>query len=263
MRLSDILSKSLSDNYCQVENFFDYKRLTSGVQRRIDIGTIALNFCCKKCQDTRTFVSMSKIYCIGINDNMISIDCSIECPICNTKIPMWFLVESKDKMYIGHPEVRIVKLDAKLPNEVSYVNSIYGEYTQLLEKAECAYKSGLGAGSIVYLRKIFENITVKAANSVNIATKGSNGKPIPFRNLLEAVDKECGIVPKEFSENGYKLFGELSDVVHGEYDEELGVEKYPLLKRLVIGILDNIKNRQELEETQRELGWKNKEEVCV
>ena len=262
MRLSDVLSKPATDDYLQVENFLDNKKITSGLQKKIDIGRVALNFYCKKCKDVRTFCSMSKLFCIGINDNLISIDCSLECPICHTKVPIWFLVESKDKMYIGFPEVRIIKTDTKLPNEVSYFNSMYGEYTSLLEKAEYAYKSGLGAGSIVYLRKVFENVTVKAAIDIGITTKGSNGKPIPFRNLLESVDKKCNIVPKEFSENGYKLFGELSDVVHGEYDEQLGVEKYPLLKRLVVGILDNIKNRQELEKTQKELGWE-KEEVCV
>lgn len=262
MRLSDVLSKPATSDYLKVENFLENKKLTSGVQRKIDIGTIALNFYCKNCDDIRTFCSISKLFCIGINDTLISIDCSLECPICHTKIPTWFLVESKDKMYVGFPEVRIIKTDAKLPEEVSYFNSMYGEYTFLLEKAEYAHKAGLGAGSIVYLRKVFENVTVKAATNVGIATKGSNGKPIPFRNLLESVDKVCNIVPKEFSENGYKLFGELSDVVHGEYDENLGVEKYPLLKRLVIGILDNIKNKQELKETQKELGWE-KEEVCI
>ena len=39
----------------------------------------------------------------------------------------------------------------------------YGEFTPLLDKAMQAYTDGLGAGAVVYLRKIFEKITVKAA----------------------------------------------------------------------------------------------------
>lgn len=45
-----------------------------------------------------------------------------------------------------------------------------------------------------------------------------------FKELLTEVDEKCAIIPVEFSNNGYKLFGKLSDVVHGEYDEEIALE---------------------------------------
>ena len=47
----------------------------------------------------------------------------------------------------------------------------------------------------------------------------------------------------EFSQNGYRLFRELSDIVHGDSVENyaLGLVKYKALKCLVVGILDNVK----------------------
>ncbi len=63
-----------------------------------------------------------------------------------------------------------------------------------------------------------------------------------------------------YSDDGYRMFGELSDVVHGEFDEEEGLKKYQTLKRLVVGVLDNIKNCADFAEARVKLGW-NEEEV--
>ena len=109
--------------------------------------------------------------------------------------------------------------------------------------------------SIVYLRKIFEKITVQTANAVSIQVLKPNGRQRPFKELLEEVDKQCHIVPPEFSANGYRLFGELSDVVHGDFDEQLGLTKFEPLYRLVIGILENVRNREELSAAKKALGW--------
>lgn len=115
----------------------------------------------------------------------------------------------------------------------------YGEFTPLLDKAMQAYTDGLGAGAVVYLRKIFEKITVKAAKAVDIEyAQYDGGNPKNFSDLLKKVDEKCSIIPKEFSANGYKLFRELSGVVHGEYDEEAGLKNFEALHRLVIGILE-------------------------
>ena len=82
----------------------------------------------------------------------------------------------------------------------------YGEFTPLLDKAMQAYTDGLGAGAVVYLRKIFEKITVKTAKAVDIKyDQYEGGNPKNFSDLLKRVDEKCSIIPKEFSENGYKL----------------------------------------------------------
>lgn len=89
------------------------------------------------------------------------------------------------------------------------------EYVQidafLQNKAMQAYTDGLGAGAVVYLRKIFEKITVKTAKAVDIEyAQYEGGNPKNFSELLKNVDEKCSIIPKEFSANGYNLFRELS-----------------------------------------------------
>lgn len=71
---------------------------------------------------------------------------------------------------------------------------------------------------------------------------------------MTEVDEKCAIIPVEFSNNGYKLFGKLSDVVHGKYDEEIALEKFSAFYRLVTGIIENIKSKDEFQSAQQALG---------
>lgn len=68
-------------------------------------------------------------------------------------------------------------------------------------------------------------------------------------------DNGIDFIPQEFSNDGYKLFGELSNLVHGEFDEQEALTKYPALSRLVIGVLDKQKNREEMDIAKTALGW--------
>ena len=189
-----------------------------------------------------------------MNKNIVSIDCVLTCR-CGTSVPAWFLVESNNDITGLAPEVRIMKKNARLSEHVT-ISPRYGEYAVFLDKAELAYNEGLGAGAIVYLRKVFEKITVQSAEAMNIEfQKHPEGNPRNFKDLLIKVDEQCSIIPTEFSANGYKLFQELSNVVHGEYDEDLGLAKFDSLYRLVIGILDNVNNHKEIIEATTALGW--------
>ena len=259
MRLSDILSKPFSSAFEQVENFAGNRHLPVGRSKKINAGRVALNFYCKTCEDVRTFCSGDELFCIPIHDKLFSIDCGLRCTVCDVSVPTWFLLEIKDDVYAPAPAVRIVKRNSKFPEQVLPYQNTYGNYSALLEKAERAYREELGAGAVVYLRKILELVTFQAADAAGIETKKDNGNPKPFRQILEKVEETNHIIPSEFSANGYRLFGELSDVVHGEYDEELGLKKYDALKRLVIGVLDNVKNNSELMAAIGELGWNAEE----
>ncbi len=252
MRLSDVLSKPLTSRFEQVEGFLISKKLSCGQQKKIDVGKVALTYFCKKCDADRTFCSGNDLFCIGINDRLVSIDCALRCPRCGELVPIWFLVESKNDTCSLALDVRILKRTEKLTEQVLLSQGQYGDFSELLEKAERAYRDELGAGSIVYLRKILERITEQTADAAGIDSKT---KRKPFRTLLKEVDEQCSIIPKEFSENGYKLFSELSGVVHGDYDEQLGLKKYDALHRLVVGVLDNVKNNREMMEAIGTLGW--------
>ncbi len=172
---------------------------------------------------------------------------------------MWYLVDCDGDICDRAPEVRILKRSEKLSNTALLDDGIYGDLTGLLEKAQRAYRDGLGAGAMVYLRKIFEMITSQTAVASGISCSYASGKRKTFKTLLTEVDAKCLIIPREFSANGYKLFGELSDIVHGEYDEELALAKYDSLHRLIVGILDNVKNNRELTVAIGTLGWNNGE----
>ncbi len=246
--------------YSEYENQDDEDMigLQNGDFVEIDAGRIALNFYCKKCEDSRTFMSPDRLHALIINENLISIDAFLQCPVCKTEIQVWFLLEVKD-MFTEEPKVKILKRTEKLSKNVSELReNSFGIYTDLLEKAMRASREGFGAGAIIYLRKVFEQVTSEAAKASNISTTyiNSNGKEKRknFKDLLTEVDTKCAIVPIEFSNNRYKLFGKLSDVVHGEYDEEIALEKFSAFYRLVTGIIENIKSKEEFQSAQQALG---------
>lgn len=260
MRLSDVLSKPITEIFVQVEGFLNNRRLGFGKQAKISIGKIALNYFCKKCNDDRTFCSNEELFCLGVNDNIVSIDCAFQCPICESSVQSWFLIESENDIFSQSPRVRILKRSEKLSKLVLFNSEQYNDFSGLLEKAQRAYHDELGAGSIIYLRQILERITVQVAAAANINTHNIKGRRKSFKDLLKEVDEQRSIIPREFSTNGYRLFSELSQVIHGNYEEDLGLKKYEALRRLVVGIIENINTNQELMIAIGKLGWDDQQE---
>ena len=199
--------------------------------------------------------SQGNLSCIFIDKHLISIDCVLTCG-CGANVPMWFLVESENDITSQAPKIRILRKTERLSDTVKINSLRYGDFSTLLDKAEQAYRNGLGAGAIVYLRKVFEKITIQTANTMGLEYKQyEGGNPKNFSELLKKVDEQCSIIPREFSSDGYRLFKELSNVVHGEYDEKLGLAKFEPLHRLVIGILENVRNAKDFEDAKKILGW--------
>lgn len=261
MRLSEVLSRPISTDFTQVEGFLRNQRLGTGKNRKILIGKVALNYYCKRCLDDRTFFSDDKLYCIGVNNHLVSIDVVMHCPICEATVQAWFLVESEDDIFMQAPYVRIIKRSEKLSDMVSIARDKYNDFSELLEKAQRAYRDGLGAGSVVYLRKILERATEQAAIAAEIDTKTANGRRKTYKALLEEVDGQCFIIPREFSANGYRLFSELSTIIHGGCEELQGLQEFEALYRLVVGVLDNIINNQQLISAIGALGWEENRSV--
>lgn len=256
MRLSEILSKKPSKQYVQIDGFLQNKKGSIGQSVKISIGQIALNYYCQDCEDLRTFFSKGNLEAIFVNRNLISIDSVLTCAGCGKGIPVWFLVESNNDITGQAPEVRILKKTEKNIQIEETNNYHYNKYIELLNKAEQAFNENLGSGSIVYLRKVFEKITVDSANAINIEyDKYENGNPKNFSQLLKMVDEKSSIIPREFSSNGYKLFRELSNIVHGDCDEAEGINKFEPLYRLVVGIVENVKNHKEIMDSIEKLQW--------
>lgn len=255
MRLSDVLSKPIQNEYLQVDGFLQGKKGNIGQQVDLSVGNIALNYFCSKCDDLRTFYSKGKLMSIFVDENTISVDSVLECGACRSRTQVWFLVHSENDITSITPKVKIINLGRHLSDNVAIHSSKYGEYSVLLDKAELAYNNNLGAGAIIYLRKIYEKITIYTAQKMNIPyDQYEGGNPKNFRALLEKVDEQCNIIPIEFKQNRYDLFRKLSGLIHGTCDEKLGLQYYEALNRLIIGILDGISNREELKSALTQLG---------
>lgn len=256
MRLGEVLSKKTSEKFVQVDHFLLDKKGSCNQKVNIDIGNIRINYYCQRCDDTRTFISKGKLGCVFINKQCISIDSVLSCD-CGSNVQIWFLVESDNDITSQAPNVRILKKSEKTTQGVKptyYVD--FGDYSDYVYKAKKAYEEGLGAGSIVYLRKVFEKVIVGSANVAQIDFDAyENGNPKNFKNLLEDVDEKFSIIPSEFSANSYRLYRELSEVIHGDYNENMGLEKFNSFLKLVEGILININNKNELKEALESLGW--------
>ena len=267
MRLSSRLSDR-DENHGEVEWFIDPDRYTSVKEEATDeivyvssgdfieiqIGTINLPFYSTICQDTNSFISPKKLHCLIINEKMISIDCQLKCTDYDTENPKcrecdpyvqaWFLIEADD-IFANTPNINLVKQNFKLPENIKLPIEIEDKYSEWLAKAEIAHKERLGAGAIIYLRSAFEKITQEVSLNAGVTIKNKKDKFLNFREVLQRVDSECSIIPPIYAENGYDLFSKLSEIAHGDSDETTALEEYEPLRRLVIGIIENVKRKNE------------------
>lgn len=267
MRLSSRLSDK-SKNHGEIESFIDWDRYTiipeeetedirlisAGDFLEIQIGTITLPFYSKICRDSISFVSPKRLHCLIINNNMISIDCQLQCmdyaednPLCqncNHCVQAWFLVGADD-IFASSPNVHVIKQNFKLPEHIKLPIETEDKFSEWLGKAEIAYKERLGAGAVIYLRSILEQITIEVGNDAGVDIYQPSGRTKPFNQVLQAVDAQCSIIPTIYSDNGYKLFQKLSEIAHGNSDEDTALREYEPLRRLVVGVIENVRKNEE------------------
>lgn len=266
MRLSSRLSDK-SKNHGEIESFIDWEKYTTSPDEEtedvhviapgdfieIQIGKITMPFYSQKCDDIVSFVSSKKLHCLIVNEKMISIDCHLECtdydeddPICsgcNHCVQSWFLVEADD-IFKPTPTVCVAKENFKLPEHIKFPVETENKFSEWLNKAEIAHKERLGAGAVIYLRSVLEQITIKVGHDAGVDIYKPNGKTKPFNQVLQAVDQQCSIIPVIYSDNGYNLFMKLSEIAHGNSDEDTAIKEYEPLRRLVVGILENIQKKE-------------------
>lgn len=267
MRLSSRLSDR-NDNHGMVEAFIDMEKYTSIKEEETDdliyissgdfvemqIGKIHLPFYSTICDDSIIFASPQKLHCLIVGNKMISVDCELKCTdydkgsakcrACTPFVQTWFLIEA-DNIFSNTPTVNLIKQNYKLPEHIKLPIETENKFSEWLGKAEIAYKERLGAGAVIYLRSIFEKITHEVGSSAGVEIYKSNGKAKPFDQVLKAVDEQCSIIPIIYKENGYDLFGKLSEIAHGNSDEATALKEYEPLRRLVIGIIENVKKKEE------------------
>lgn len=255
MRLSEVLSKAPDTSPAQVENFLGPKRIGWGKHKNIQVGKVIRNYFCSPCGDIRTYVSGDILSCLVTGEQSVSIDATLRCVVCQASTEAWFLVGCDDDLFAPAPTVRLERFTENKRHKAGSAVPGAEHIDDLFGRAQIAFEDQLGAGSMIYLRKIFEMTTLQAAQATGIAIQGPKGGRKPFKTLLEAVDQQNQIIPPEFSRNGYRLFSELSEVIHGDSDEAEALIKYKPCRSLVFGIVNNIRNKQNMAQAEEQMGW--------
>lgn len=255
MRLPELLSKVPASRAAQVEGFLGGKALSWGRHKRIRVGKVFHNFHCRKCEDQRTFVSGEELDCLGLGDDQMSIDVTLRCAECSSSVELWFLVASDGPIAGTAPQVRVERYTENLRDRAERLGEASGPFSDLIKRANRAYENDLGAGAIIYLRKIFELITWEVAKIAEISIERSPGRKRPFFDVLKDVNDKRKIIPQRFSSDGYQLFKELSEIIHGEASEELALQKFDPCLRLVIGVVEEVHRDNMFAKAIEDLGW--------
>ena len=261
----------------------DRIRITDGDFIEIQIGTIVLSFYSAICDDSVSFIAPShrspkKLHCLIVNSKTISIDCQLtcadfnsndeKCKGCSHCIQAWFLIEADD-IFSNRPIVKVIRKTYELPEYIKIPVEASDKYSEWIAKADLAHKERLGAGAAIYLRSVFETIVkeIGAENGIiqEFIDKRNKKQYRNFEQYLESVDSVCKIIPDQYSKNGYELFRKLSNIAHGHADEETAVREYDALKRLVVGIVENVKkqrdeirNNNEIQKALQEIGFSDR-----
>lgn len=255
MRLSSILSDAITNRLREVEPFMGKTSARWGTHRRIDVGTVTRQYECKRCQSVRPFNSRGHLSCLVAGPNLVSVDVVLKCVDCEASVENWFLVRCADDLFGSAPSVSLIQVSEHLGDSVQRSWAYDSKLEELLNRADLAYECALGAGSFVYLRKCFEIVTHEAATKAGVELHGKNGGRRPFAQVLQEVDEQTRIIPTEFSDDGYRLFSELSELVHADASEHDALDKYSSLRRLVRGVVENVRNTAELSQAKRDLKW--------
>lgn len=173
------------------------------------------------------------------------------CPTCNGKAYICYHAEVEghfdEKVFDAKIDQICVTKIGEYPNQEinrlqaisKYIIDFPDEY-DYLTKAERAFYANLGVGAVIYLRKAYEVLLCKILDEYNLE------RPKPFRLMLQKADEIAEIIPIALKERAYGLFGEMSDIVHSDTDDVMGLDKYESLRDVFRMILDNIleKRRQ-------------------
>lgn len=255
MRLSELLSRAPGTVPRQVEGFLDNRTLSWGKHRKIKVGRVFHNFHCKQCDAQRTFQTGDELYCLGLEDNRVSVDATLKCIECGAAVEAWFLLSSDDDISGQAPVVRIDRYSENLRDHADRVDVPAGQFADMIKRALVAHETQLGAGAMIYLRKILESITFEVAEIVEVETLRQNGKRRPFREVLQDVNQKRQIMPQRYSSNGYQLFSELSEAIHGDSNEVDALQKFLPCMQLVLGVVEEVNRDNIFSRAIDELGW--------
>lgn len=108
------------------------------------------------------------------------------------------------------------------------------------------FASGIGAGSYVYLRRIFERLLIQAKNAAGSAIDDAE---FTKAHVDEKITILSDYLPKTLTSNP-TLYGILSKGIH-ELSEEKCIEYFPIVKECILMILDEWEEKRRKEEKEK------------
>ncbi len=127
------------------------------------------------------------------------------------------------------------------------------EHQKGFTKALGLFSHGVGAGSIVYLRKIFEHLVEEAHQEAkeNEVWMSSHGEAYPTLKMANKVASLADFLPSDLVRHP-RLYGFLSQGLHGRSEEEC-LKLFPMLRLAIDYILNQKLERLNAKQRRKEL----------
>ena len=218
------------------------------------IKSLTIDDYCEKCDKTSSFVSkdahtsfetfyhsydMPHIddYRNQTERTPICIKINLQCAKCREAHFISLLFKGDNIVKIG----QYPSFAGKEKHELERYKNIIAKYYIELIRSVNAYSQHMGIAAFVYLRRIYEHIVEKEYAELPDSTKKSNAS---FDDKMKAVDKKIHIIPNELDSQKSKIYSILSKGIH-EYEEDECYELYPMMKVIIIMMLDRYLSEKE------------------
>lgn len=236
MRLSDIFYAPKMGALTAVDPFLPKNGMKVGRRTRVDVGPFFRTYFCSKCEMAREFHSEKKLNLVRYGDNLFGVSTLFQCACGYCLGEYWGMFEGVD----SDSRAPKVSLICESLRQIDLARETEESVDRLLRQAREAYSARFGYGAMVYLRIVYERVTRDVAKQVGVSLKGKNGGRKNFKSLLQEVDGVVKIIPRQYQEEGYKLFGELSEVIHGSSSEKVALDKFDSCLNLVEGVVRSV-----------------------
>lgn len=154
---------------------------------------------------------------------------------------------------IGNKMIKI----GQFPTYADLRNSEIEEYKKVLSEEDLAelkraiglYANGIGVGSYVYLRRVFEKLIEKGhQKAVEDGVSIDNFSNLSMENKVKKLKKYL----PDFLVNNKQIYGIISKGIH-ELNEKKCVEYYPVMYEAIMMILKEWKDKIEIEKQKEQL----------
>lgn len=191
--------------------------------------------------------------CMYFYDYILHTNCTnSNCGECHTYI-LRFTAEVKDSN-LNSTVVKIGQyppFDEKEKYELEkYRNlKIVSKYYTELVRSVNAYSQHMGIAAFVYLRRIYEHIV--KTEYAKFPENEKNAKA-SFDEKMKKVNEKINIIPHELDANKSKIYSILSKGIH-EYEEDECYDMYPIMKTIIIIVLQKYLDEKEKKKQLNEL----------